>query len=614
VNAMAERGTGTIGARDAGMIAERDAGTWADALLAAAIFAIDPARCGGVALRASSGPVRDRWMQALALSLSGSLSVRRLPSGITDARLLGGLDLAATLRAGRPIVERGLLADADGGVLLVPSAERMESALAARLAAVMDAGEVALERDGLAARMPARFGLVLFDEGLATDERVPAALLDRVAFHLDLSMLRANVRSSEPPSPAQVLAARDRYRSVHVDETITTALVAAAAALGIDSLRAVLLALHVARCAAALAGRNDATEDDATLAARLVFAARATRMPTAESEEPREDPPDAPDDGNDSEDERDAPSDGPLADRVVESAKAAMPPGLLAMLMAGGVPRARSSGKSGAQRRGGARGRPLAARRGELRPGVRLNVIETLRAAAPWQPLRRRERGFEDANARIAVRKAATNTRIDVRKDDFRVTRFRSRTATTTIFVVDASGSAALNRLAEAKGAVELLLADCYVRRDQVALIAFRGNAAELILTPTRSLARAKRGLAALPGGGGTPLACGIDAALALADGVRRRGASPIVVLLTDGRANVARDASPGRARALEDALASSRRVREDGLPALVVDVSPQPQDNARRVAEAMGAGYLPLPYADARALSRAAQATAAGA
>ena len=138
--------------------------------------------------------------------------------------------------------------------------------------------------------------------------------------------------------------------------------------------------------------------------------------------------------------------------------------------------------------------------------------------------------------------------RILIRKDDFRIARFKQRSETTTIFVVDASGSAALHRLAEAKGAVELLLADCYVRRDQVALIAFRGISAELLLPPTRSLARAKRSLAGLPGGGGTPLAAGLDAAFALADLILRKGQTPTVILLTDGRANVARDGGAGTA------------------------------------------------------------------
>ena len=117
--------------------------------------------------------------------------------------------------------------------------------------------------------------------------------------------------------------------------------------------------------------------------------------------------------------------------------------------------------------------------------------------------------------------------------------------AARTISSSDASsgslgGSSALHRLAEAKGAVELLLADCYVRRDSVAVLAFRGRSAELLLPPTRSLVRAKRSLAELPGGGGTPLAAGIDAARELAFAVRRRGDTAVVVVLSDGRANLA--------------------------------------------------------------------------
>ena len=146
-------------------------------------------------------------------------------------------------------------------------------------------------------------------------------------------------------------------------------------------------------------------------------------------------------------------------------------------------------------------------------------------------------------------------------------TRFKHRSETTTIFVVDASGSSALHRLGEAKGAVELLLADCYVRRDRVALVAFRGKAAELLLPPTRSLVRAKRCLADLPGGGGTPLASGIEAGLALADAVKRRGGTPLLVLLTDGRANVARDGQGGRTQAGEEALTGARLVRPRASP-----------------------------------------------
>jgi magnesium chelatase subunit D len=200
-----------------------------------------------------------------------------------------------------------------------------------------------------------------------------------------------------------------------------------------------------------------------------------------------------------------------------------------------------------------------------------------------------------------------------IQKDDIRLTRFKSRTGTTTIFVVDASGSSALQRLAEVKGAVELLLADCYIRRDEVALIAFRGHSAELILPPTRSLARAKRSLAALPGGGGTPLSAAIVAATELALAVRAKGQAPTIVLMTDGRANVAKAPDGGRAAAEAEALAAARQLGLSGIPVVLVDSSPRPQANAGRLAEAMHARYVALPHADAARLSRAVMVNVPG-
>jgi magnesium chelatase subunit D len=223
---------------------------------------------------------------------------------------------------------------------------------------------------------------------------------------------------------------------------------------------------------------------------------------------------------------------------VLEAARAAIPAGLLASLALAeaAAARAAAGGRMGARREARLRGRPAGTRPGLPRDGARLALVDTLRAAAPWQRLRGRESPQAGAHSRIALRAS-----------DFRVSRLQERAETTTVFAIDASGSAALHRLAEAKGAVELLLADCYVRRDRVAVLAFRGRVAELLLPPTRSLVRARRSLAGLPGGGGTPLAAGIDAATALADATRRRGGTPVVVLLTDGRANVALDGAGGR-------------------------------------------------------------------
>jgi magnesium chelatase subunit D len=214
-----------------------------------------------------------------------------------------------------------------------------------------------------------------------------------------------------------------------------------------------------------------------------------------------------------------------------------------------------------------------------------------MRAAAPWQKLRR-EPG---------------DTRVRIRRDDLRIKRFQSRAETTTIFVVDASGSSAAARLAEAKGAVELLLAQAYVKRAQVALIAFRGTTAELLLPPTRSLTRARRALAELPGGGGTPLAAGLNAAREVALAVKGKDRTPFVVVLTDGRGNIAADGSTDAGAARRDAEAAAKALF--GISGVLIDISARPRDEGRAIAAAMGARFVALPRGDAGAVRDAVNA-----
>jgi magnesium chelatase subunit D len=574
--------------------------TWSDAVAAAQLFAVDPPRTGGVLLRSRAGPVRESWLAMLRALLPPLQPFRNIPLHIADGRLLGGLDLNASLLAGSPVAERGLLAEADGGVLVLAMAERLSSATTVHITAAMDARETLVERDGLSLRVPARFGVVALDEGL-DDEFVPASLSDRMAFHIDMNEILIREVEELADDRKDILAAREWLPSLKVGKEQTEALCTAAGSLGIFSLRAPLLALRVARASAALSGHVEVEQDDIVLAARLVLAPRARVFPQIQEPEQQQQPPAPPepsskDDG--------AGKDKPDIDRALDevilaAVEAALPPDVLAALRASsGRSRVRSQGKAGALQKSNKRGRPAGVLRGDLRAGARLNVIETLRAAAPWQPLRRREA--------VATGNASARPHILIRKDDFRISRFKRRTETVTIFVVDASGSAALHRLAEAKGAVELLLADCYIRRDQVALIAFRGSAAELLLPPTRSLARAKRSLAGLPGGGGTPLAAGLDAAFALSDSIRRKGQTPTVIVLTDGRANIARDGGQGRRRAEEDAMSAARHLRAAGINAVLVDTSPRPGVSGEDFAREMGARYLPLPHADAATLSKA--------
>ena len=583
----------------------------ADAALIAALCAVDPVGLGGVVLRGYAGPAREAWLDHAKRLLPAGSPLKRLPHGISDDRLLGGLDLTASLARGAPVLQKGVLAEADGGTLVIAMAERLPGGVAARIVAAMDRGTVALAREGFSAEHPARFGVIALDEGLDDDEVPPPALLDRLAFRIDLGRLGRD----EPLAidlGRGVEAARARLGDIEIPENLVEALCEAASAFGIHSLRAVRFALNAARAIAALDGRMIVGQGDAALAARLVLSPRATQIPSVEDDESEAEtasaedqaPPDsatntdqpANEDRPSPEDEE-AALDKPLPDVVRQAVRAALPAALLAGLAAGATPtKGGGQGRSEGSRKSAQRGRPIGSMRGELRSGARLALLDTLRAAAPWQKLRRTQLGERQRPGVI------------VRSDDFRIMRFKQKIRTTTIFVVDASGSAALHRLAEAKGAVELLLADCYVRRDEVALIAFRGNGAEVLLPPTRSLARAKRGLARLPGGGGTPLAAGVRAAHELAIATAKRGDKPVLVFLTDGQANIGFDGVGNRARAQEDATLAARALRVARLPALLIDTSARPQAKAEKLAGEMGARYLPMPSADMARLSRIVQ------
>ncbi|MFN3447282.1 MAG: magnesium chelatase subunit D [Roseococcus sp.] len=545
----------------------------ADAALAACLLAVDPRGLGGAVLRARAGVERERWLALFRALLPETTPWRRLPPGIGDEALLGGLDLAATLGLGRPVRRPGLLEQAAGGVLLLPMAERLSRGLAARLAAGQEA-------HGLL--------LLALDEGVEEEEAPPPGLLDRLAFFPDLAAPPA-----DPPfDAAAVAAARRRLADVAAGDAVIEAILATASACGVASLRAPAFALRAARAHAALHGRAEVTAEDAAPAVRLVLGPRATVLP-APPEEEEETPPDPPPPPGEAEPspERDPAGQGRMEDVVQAAVAANLPAQLLASLAAATL-RARqpSSGRQGAERVSLRRGRPIGTRPGEPRDGARLALLETLRAAVPWQRLR----------------PPPPRGRLAIRREDLRIRRFREHAESTAVFVVDASGSAALHRLAEAKGAVELLLAECYARRDRVAVIAFRGQGAELLLPPTHALARARRALAGLPGGGASPLAAGLEAAGALAAQERRAGRSPFLVVLTDGRANIARDGRPGREAAEADALAVARRLRAEAHPVLIVDTAPRPQPFARGLAAEAGGRSLVLPQARAETLAAA--------
>jgi magnesium chelatase subunit D len=379
----------------------------------------------------------------------------------------------------------------------------------------------------------------------------------------------------------------------------------------------------VACCHAALHWRNQLTDEDLAFAARRVLAPRATQLPAPNAAETQAqdstdlepdlppqppDPPATPEPSRDAEDaaqpeaspedpstqkemDDSPPSSENLQDMLVAAALASLPPDVLASLLTQpGRNTGNTSGRSGQFRSGSQRGRPLPPRPG--RPGghARLHVLATLRAAAPKQRLR--------SGAQLG--------HVAIRAEDFHVHRYQQHSASCLILALDASGSAALHRLAEAKGAVELLLQQSYARRDSVCIVAFKGAQAQLLLPMTRSLVRAKRAMTGLPGGGGTPLALGLKMACEQANQLQRQGVTPILVVLSDGRANVNLQGLGGRAQAQADALQWAAQWRQTGHRALWIDTSVQPDSHVQNLAHIMGGSYMPMPQVQAQRMATA--------
>ncbi|NBS63373.1 MAG: VWA domain-containing protein [Betaproteobacteria bacterium] len=589
-----------------------------DALRALELFSRSPLNFGGLHLRGWHGPRRHAllgWLRRACESAAGGQSAgwHALPHHTEPDQLETGTDLAESLRLGRPVARPGLLARFAGGVVVLQRAERVGP---------------------------------------------PAVLLDRLALSLDMrdespwrSLDALAELARAPRGAARRLAAAQPVAPAPSGERGLLELCRAAMLFGIDSMRRVEQASMLARMSAAEARRAPAAgeaasdtleprDSDLALAIRQVLLPRARVMPMmAESdEEPapeqseppaRPDPPDSPDSPSEP-DPPETPSDPETphaespadptdpdptslpdgaSERLVEAALSALPPGLLAMMASqigarAAAARGAGSGRESAKGRG--RARSVGARRGRPRGQERVHLLATLRAALPWQRLRQASTKRADAAGAGPVAPASrpvARQPVRFHPDDLHVHRERKRRGSTTVFVVDASGSTALQRLAEAKGAVELLLADCYVRRDRVALVSFRGAGAELLLPPTRSLVAARRALTALPGGGGSPIAAGFELAARVAAQLDRSGDDVTVVVLTDGRANLSRDGLPGRERAADEARRVARELAPLATHRVLIDTSVRPEPAAQALAVALAARYVPMPFARARAI-----------
>ncbi|ACF46457.1 MAG: magnesium chelatase ATPase subunit D [Prosthecochloris sp.] len=599
------------------------------------LLAIDPS-LGGVVIPAAVGSGKSTLARAFQDILPEQTPFVELPLNVTEDRLIGGVDLEATLVKGARVVQHGVLSKAHEGVLYVDSLSLLDSSAVSHVMDAMSRGEVLVEREGLSEVHPSKFMIVgTYDP---SDGEVRMGLLDRVGlivpfttqndFRARKQILQCNIGQKDAEDTQDELrmlkgildAARKLLPQVSMTKEQIQGLIQSAISLGVEGNRVDIFVIRAALASAALAQRTDVDEEDMKLAVKLVLVPRATCMPQREEEveeqmppeeemppeEPEAEDEEAPPDNSDPDaEEENEETPDMIEELMMDAIETELPENLMNISLA-----SKKKSKSGS--RGEAlnnrRGRFVRSQPGEIRGG-KVALIPTLISAAPWQESRRLER----------LRKTGkvSTTGLIINKEDVKVKKFRDKSGTLFIFIVDASGSMALNRMRQAKGAVSHLLQNAYVHRDQVALISFRGKEAQLLLPPSQSVDRAKRELDVLPTGGGTPLASAIYLAWETAKQARTKGVSQIMfVLITDGRGNIGlqsmmdKNAPKAPKEEIEkevEALAAS--VYADGIASIVVDTQMNylSRGEAPKLAEKLGGRYFYLPNAKAEQIAEAA-------